>query len=299
MTKREISGYSYAAVASVALANSFIFSKLSFSEVDFYQFGFFWFLTGTAWNFLYVLSMRHNNKFSFRASIKKINIELLSVSLLEAGGTGLFYYAILVMENPGIVSFIGNIGPVFVVVLGFVFLKESFNKIQLLGIVLAIGGVFGISLNGFGSFGELLIPGSQYVVLAAFLFSIATIIARKKRKTIDPSVLSLVRAVILLASFVLLVIIMDSSLNISGKAWAFLSAGSFLEVFITIVFAYKSLQYIKAFKTSIIISTKGFFALISAWLFLHLTPAYSEIAGGLLSIIGVFLVSIEQRAEKG
>lgn len=297
MTKKEVSGYSYAAIASVALANSFIFSKLSFSEVDFYQFGFFWFLTGTAWNFLYVLTMRHNNKFSFRASAKKVNLELLSVSLLEAGGTGLFYYAILVMVNPGVVSFIGNIGPVFVVIFGVIFLKESFNKIQLLGIILAIGGVFGISSNGFSSFGELLIPGSQYVVIAAFLFSIATIIARKKRKTIDPSVLSLVRAIILLASFTFLVIIMSSSLNISGRAWALLSAGSFLEVFITIVFAYKSLQYIKAFKTSIIISSKGFFALLSAWLFLHLTPAYSEIAGGIISIIGVILVSIERRTE--
>jgi drug/metabolite transporter (DMT)-like permease len=297
MTKREVSGYSYAAIASVALANSFIFSKLSFSEVDFYEFGFFWFLTGTAWNFLYVLTMRHNNRFSFRASVKKINLELLSVSVLEAGGTGLFYYAILVMENPGVVSFIGNIGPVFVVVFGVIFLKESFNKIQLLGIILAIGGVFGISLNSFDSFSELLIPGSQYVVLAAFLFSIATIIARKKRKTIDPSVLSLVRAIILLASFTFLIIIMSSSLNISGRAWALLSAGSFLEVFITIVFAYKSLQYIKAFKTSIIISSKGFFALLSAWLFLHLTPAYSEIAGGIVSIIGVILVSIEKRTK--
>ncbi|RLD74765.1 MAG: hypothetical protein DRJ10_16495 [Bacteroidetes bacterium] len=295
MTKREISGYIYAAIASVALANSFIFSKLSFSEVNFYQFGFFWFFTGTIWNFLYVLSMRHKNKFSFRASVKKINRELLAVSLLEAVATGLFYYAILIMENPGVVSFIGNVGPVFVVIFGVVFLKESFNKVQLFGIILAIGGVFAISLKGFDSFNELLISGSQYVVLAAFLFSIATIIARKKRKTIDPAVLSLVRALILLFSFTLIILATQSSFIISGRAWALLSAGSFLEVFITIVFAYKSLQYIKAFKTSLIISTKGIFALLSAWLFLSLTPLYVEIIGGLISIIGVVFVSFESR----
>ncbi|MEN8121677.1 MAG: DMT family transporter [Bacteroidota bacterium] len=297
MTKREIRGYIYAAIASIALANSFIFSKLSFSEVDFYQFGFFWFLTGTIWNFLYVLSMRHNKKFSFRVSVKKINKELLAVSLLEAVATGLFYYAILVMENPGIVSFIGNVGPVFVVVFGVIFLKESFNRVQFFGIILAIGGVFIISLKGFGSFSELLISGSEYVVLAAFLFSIATIIARKKRKTIDPAVLSLVRAIILFMSFLLLVLIMDTSLNISGRSWILLSVGSFLEVFIVIVFAYKSLQYIKAFKTSIIISTKGIFALLSAYLFLNLTPLYIEVIGGIVSIIGVVLVSLESRKK--
>lgn len=295
MTKREIRGYIYAAIASVALANSFIFSKLAFSEVDFYQFGFFWFLIGTIWNFLYVLTMRHSKKFSFRASVKKINKELLAVSLLEAVATGLFYYAIFVMENPGIVSFIGNVGPVFVVIFGVIFLKESFNKVQFIGIILAIGGVFIISLKGFSSFSELLISGSEYVVLAAFLFSIATIIARKKRKTIDPAVLSLVRALILFISFLILVLIMDTSLNISGRSWVLLSLGSFLEVFIVIVFAYKSLQYIKAFKTSIIISTKGIFALLSAYFFLSLTPLYIEVIGGIVSIIGVILVSFERR----
>ncbi len=297
MTKREMSGYIYAAIAAIALANSFIFSKLAFTEVDFYQFGFFWFLIGTIWNFLYVLTLRHNKKFSFRASVKKINKELLAVSLLEAVATGLFYYAILVMENPGVVSFIGNVGPVFVVIFGVIFLKESFNKVQLLGIILAIGGVFAISLKGFGSFSELLMSGSQYVILAAFLFSIATIIARKKRKTIDPAVLSLVRALILLMSFLILIIIMDTSLSISGRSWILLSAGSFLEVFITIVFAYKSLQYIKAFKTSLIISTKGFFALFSAYLFLNLTPLYLEVIGGIVSIFGVILVSLESRKK--
>lgn len=296
MTKKEISGYIYAAIASVALANSFIFSKLVFSELDFYQFGFFWFLTGTIWNFLYVLAMRHNKKFSFRASVKKINKELLAVSLLDALATGLFYYAILVMENPGVVSFIGNVGPVFVVVFGVVFLKESFNRVQFFGIILAISGVFIISLKDFSSFSELLIPGSEYVVLAAFLFSIATIIARKTRKTIDPAVLSLVRALILLLSFLILVLLIDTSLNISGKSWILLSAGSFLEVFITIVFAYKSLQYIKAFKTSIVISTKGIFALLSAYLFLSLTPLYLEVIGGIVSIIGVIFVSLEYRS---
>lgn len=297
MTKKEIWGYAYAAIASIALANSFIFSKLSFSEVNFYQFGFFWFLTGTIWNLLYVLSMRRKNKFSFRESVGKINKELLIVSFLEAIATGLFYYAILVMINPGVVSFIGNVGPVFVVIFGIVFLKESFNKIQLLGIILAIGGVFVISFKGFNYLHEILIPGSEYVILAAFLFSIATIIARKKRETIDPAVLSLVRALILLLPFTVILIITNSSLLISTRAWVLLSIGSFLEVFITIVFAYKSLQYIKAFKTSLIISTKGIFALLSAWLFLSLTPMYVEVLGGSISIVGVVLVSLESRKK--
>ena len=295
MTKKEITGYLYAGFASIALANSFIFSKLSFQYVDFFQFGFFWFLTGTIWNFLYVISIRSQKKFSFRKAVKGITKALLLVTLLEAVATGLFYYAILVMENPGVVSFIGNIGPVLVVIFGVIFLKESFNRIQFVGIILALGGVFALSLNGFSTFTDLFKPGTQYVFMAAFLFSLATIIARKKRKTIDAAVLSVIRALILLLGFSVLAFVNHVSLSISLKSWVLLSLGSFLEVFITIVFAYKSLQYIQAFKTSVIISSKGIFALLSAWVFLNLTPLNIEIIGGLISIVGVILVSVEKR----
>lgn len=295
MTKKEITGYIYAGLASLALANSFIFSKLSFEYVNFYQFGFFWFLTGTIWNFIYLFAIRSRNKFSFRKSARGITKNLILVSILEALATGLFYYAILIMENPGVVSFIGNIGPVLVVIFGVIFLKESFNKVQFVGIILALGGVFALSLNGFNTVNDLFKPGTQYVFLAAFLFSIATIIARKKRKTIDPGVLSVVRAIILFSGFVIIVIIKNTSLNIPFIAWVLLSLGSFLEVFITIVFAYKSLQYIQAFKTSIIISTKGVFALLSSWIFLNLIPLNLEILGGLISLLGVILVSVQKK----
>ena len=297
MTKKEITGYLYAVFASLALANSFIFSKLSFNYVDFFQFGFFWFFTGTIWNLIYLFTIRSQNKFRFRPAVKNITFNLVLISVLEAVATGLFYYAILIMENPGVVSFIGNLGPVLVVIFGVIFLKESFNKIQFVGIVLAISGIFALSLNEFNSFEDLLKPGTQYVFLAALLFSIATIIARKKRAHIDAGVLSLIRAVILFTGFAIPVYIQKSSLLIPLKAWLLLSIGSFLEVFITIVFAYKSLQYIQAFKTSIIISTKGFFALLSAWLFLHLIPQNIEIIGGIISIIGVLIVSIKSQSN--
>jgi drug/metabolite transporter (DMT)-like permease len=79
----------------------------------------------------------------------------------------------------------------------------------------------------------------------------------------------------------------------SLKTILFLSAGSFLEVFITIVFAYLSFRYIQAFKTSITMSAKGIFALFSSWIFLNLEPGVYQITGGILSLAGVILVSGE------
>ncbi len=290
--KAELKGFFYAGIAAVALANSFIFSKLSFQEVDFFQFGFWWFVFGTTWNLIYLV-ISQKGALSKKNLIKTIDKPLIAIAVLEAVASGLFYYAILIMENPGVVSFIGNIGPVFVTVLGYLLLKESFNKIQLAGIVLAIGGISTLNYKGYSSLSEIFIPGSQYVILASFLFAVAAIIARKNSQKLDAGVLSLVRAIILLLAFSALISVFSDIKIASFKSMGYLAIGSFLEVFITIIFAYMSFKYIKAFKTSITISTKGIFALLSAWAFLHLQPAFYEIVGGVLSILGVILVSKE------
>jgi drug/metabolite transporter (DMT)-like permease len=290
LDKGELRGFLYAGIAAIALGNSFIFSKLSLNEISFYQFGFWWFLLGSIWNITYNVHNR-KNRLNFYSWYSNLTTPLILVAIFEAIATGLFYYAILIMENPGVVSFIGNIGPVFVTLFGLILLKESFSKVQFLGIIIAISGIFILNFKSYQTVSEILIPGSQYVILASFLFSIAAIIARKRHYQIDAGILSLVRAILLLISFTILILTFGQFGFPGFKTLLYLAAGSFLEVFITIVFAYLSFSYIKAYKTSITISTKGIFALISSWLFLNLQPGYFEIAGGFLSLIGVFLVS--------
>jgi len=294
MITKTFKGYFYAAIASVALANSFIFSKLAFQEISFFQFGLYWFFLGTLWNLIYVIVSNRGKYTKIINLFKTINFPLIVIALLEAFATGLFYYAILIMENPGVVSFIGNIGPVFVVLLGLFVLKETFNIQQFIGIVFAVGGIFILNLSNVSSIKNIFLSGSIYVIIASLLFAIATITARKNKENFDAGVLSLVRAFILLVSFTVLILINNDFTLISLKSTIYVSIGSFLEVFLTIVFAYKSLQYIQAFKTSIIISSKGAIALFSAWLFLFIEPKLSEIFGGIISIVGVALVSFKR-----
>jgi drug/metabolite transporter (DMT)-like permease len=287
----ELKGFAFAGIAAIALANSFIFSKLCFEELDFFQFGFWWFLIGTLWNGFYILLYNKGQIRIARWWYKSLNIPLISVALLEAIATGLFYFAILSMVNPGVVSFIGNIGPVFVTILGFIFLKETFSRVQFMGILIALCGIFLLNYKGYGSISQILIPGSQYVIIASFIFSIAAIIARKNHNIINAGILSLLRAIMLFITFLLLISLDGNFVIPTKKTFLFLAAGSFLEVFITIVFAYLSFKYIKAFKTSITISTKGLFAMLGSWLFLNLEPGFYEMAGGVLSLAGVYLVS--------
>ena len=73
--------------------------------------------------------------------------------------------------------------------------------------------------------------------------------------------------------------------------WRDLAIGSLLETLIVIIFAYQALKLIEATKTSLIISTKGVWTLVLAWMFLGVFPSALELIGGLLTLLGVWLIT--------
>ena len=198
--------------------------------------------------------------------------------------------AIQAMENPAVVSFIGNIGPVFVTLMGMILLGERFKRVQLLGIVLTILGIFIINYRE-GGFAGFFDPGSAYIIGAAFLFSLATIAGRRWHRLLVPGYMSLLRSFILALVMAILFFQSGEGIQMSPGIWRDLALGSFLETLIVIVFAYQALKLIEATKTSLIISTKGVWTLILAWIFLGLFPTGLQLTGGLLTLAGVWLIT--------
>lgn len=288
MNRHRTNGYIYALGASLALSASFVFSKSVLNHLNMVQFGALWFTMGVLWNVTWFLSRRvyRDLKGSFGP---KTGVAVL-IALLEGSATGLFYLAIKAMENPAVVSFIGNIGPVFVTLMGVLLLKERFRGIQVAGIVIAILGVFVINYRegGFSGFTD---PGSIYVISAAFLFSLATILGRRFNKLLIPGYMSLIRSVLLALVMGVLFLKSGEAVQLSLSIWRDLALGSFLETLIVIVFAYQALKLIEATKTSLLISTKGVWTLILAWIFLGVFPSGIQVAGGLLTLVGVWLIT--------
>lgn len=295
MNQRQSNGYVYAFGASLALAASFVFSKSVLNHLTMIQFGLIWFTMGVVWNGAWFLIRREYLNLS--DSIKaKTNVALV-IALLEGAATGLFYLAIKEMENPAVVSFIGNIGPVFVTIMGITLLRERFQKTQLLGIVVTIIGIFVINYRE-GGFAGFMDPGSIYVMGASLLFSVATILGRRFHSLLIPGYMSLIRS-FLLALAMLLFFISDGQMpELTGAIWRDISIGSFLETLIVIVFAYQALKIIEATKTSLIISSKGVWTLILAWIFLGVFPTLLQLTGGILTLIGVWLITRDRSVTR-
>ena len=254
------------------------------------QFGLTWFGTGVILNAGWLLFKKRRN---FRLFTDPPALKLaVIIAVLEGIATVAFYLAIREMENPAIVSFIGNLGPVLVTLMGISILGEKYNFIQVGGIILALGGVFAITFFPGTDLDMIVQPGSQYVLFASMLFAIATILARKKREMLDPELMSTIRSVLLFLVFILIFLIRGAQLSIEKKVWADIIAGSFLETLLTIVFAYQALRYIEAAKTSVVISMKAVWVLFGALIFLKTFPSNLELTGGFLSLTGLVMISL-------
>jgi drug/metabolite transporter (DMT)-like permease len=274
--------------ASLALASSFVFSKSVLNHLSMVQFGLFWFALGVVWNGIWFVIHRDYRELRSRAG-SKTAVALL-VAILEGAATGLFYLAIKAMENPAVVSFIGNIGPVFVTLMGVLLLRERFQGTQIAGIVITIVGLFVINYRE-GGFAGFLDPGSRYVISASFLFALATIAGRRFHKHLVPGYMSLIRSFLLVVAMAILFGRSGEWPEISVQVWRDLSIGSLLETLIVIVLAYQALKMIEATKTSLIISTKGVWTLVLAWIFLGVFPSGVQLAGGLITLLGVWLIT--------
>jgi len=290
MKRNPSTGSIYAFGAAIALAASFVFSKSVLNELSMIHFGAIWFSFGVLWNGAWFLLRKEYRSLS-GDFIKKTSVAI-GIAFLEGAATGLFYMAINAMENPAVVSFIGNIGPVFVTLLGITLLRERFRRTQLLGIGLTIVGLFVINYRE-GGFAGFLDPGAIYVIGASFLFALATIAGRKFRGHLNPAYMSLIRSLMLavLMGFLFASTSQGKLLDISASTWRDIVFGSLLETMIVIVFAYQALKLIEATKTSLIISSKGVWALVLAWVFLGVFPNGFQLAGGLLTLLGVVLIT--------
>ena len=165
----QLKGYLLAFLSVIAVSNVYIFSKAALNEVSLAQFGTYWFGFGLIWLIMFGLK---NKSFAIIKLFKRKQFLLLfTLGSIELIATTFFFKSIQTISNPAITSFLGNISPVFVLTLSFVFLKERLNNLEILGVIIALSGAFIIGYKGGTNLTDMFIDGSQYIVYSTFLFS--------------------------------------------------------------------------------------------------------------------------------
>ena len=284
-------GYFFALVATVTFANVYIFSKAALNEIPLAHFGSLWYLVVTLLCFFYALFSKKLRQLA-HLTRKQVYV-LLTLGALEIATTTLFFLSIHIIPNPAVTSFLGNLYPVMVLLGGIFILNERFSAVEIFGGFLALAGAFVISYSGGTTLKTFFIEGAGVVFLNAIFAATATLVVKTQVKQLSPEILNLNRAVWLLAFSVIMIFVLGEQASFSPAVYKNTITGAILE-FIAILTAYYSFKFIEVSKSSIIQSLKGIVVLAVSFFFLGSLPATYQLAGGMITVAGVLLMTLSQ-----
>lgn len=281
-------GYMFALIATVAMANVYVFSKAALNDLSLYQFGFYWFGLAIIWNILYGIPA---GKIKIAMALRKKDLRILFVlGILELIGTALFFISIETTTSPAIMSFLQNLVPLFVIIMGVSLLGEKFTGIQLIGVIIILSGAIVTSFSGSVAGDGFFVPGTGFMIASTIFLASTTIISKKYIKNLDPGLLSLNRSLFLFMLALILMIIYNQPFLISKAALFNTGVGSLLGPFLTAISTFSALKFIEASKSTIVQSSKGLFVTIGAWMYFSTVPKSFQLLGGILTIIGVIVL---------
>lgn len=288
---KPLKGSLIALLATITFSNVYVFSKMAMQDISLASFGILWFGLALLWNCLYHFYKKKTD--SFKKLSRSSKRTLILICCTELIATSAFFLAIQLTPNPTIVSFLANTSPIFVIILGFFFLKERFSYFDILGICLSI---LGVGLINYGESGlqlkELNNPASLATFTFALFYGISLVLAKSKVGSLPSSMITLSRNIALFLGFVIYNLSVFKFPEYSQMSLIFITVGSLFGPFLGTILTFSALQYLQASKVTIIITSRSFFIILGTFIFLGILPNQNQFIGGIFTIIGILVISI-------
>lgn len=294
LKSEEWKGYVYAIVGTIAFSSLYVFSKAGLNQVELAQFGLYYFGMGFLLNLIFILLSGKRQQIT-RIS-KKVWLLLVFIGIIDVITNITFFMAIRAIPDPSVTSFLGNLFPVFLSILGITFLKERFTTTEAVGAMIALAGAFAISYSGEMSWSKFFIPGTGLVVINTLFAATVSMIIKKNTQKASPEVFNLNSNGWIFIFFLIYFLNSGQSASIPAQAFLNITLGAFFGSFIGLLSFYYSYRYITASRSSIIQSLKGIFVMIIAYFFFGNFPLPIQLAGGAVSIVGVIVMTLSKGA---
>ncbi len=299
MKSDKIKGYIYAIIGTLAFSNEYIFSKAALNEVPLAVFGIYWFSVSTL--IIFIFAVRSKSLRQIKILTRNQVKILITLGFLEILTTTSFYTSVRIIPDPAVTSFLGNMYPVMLAMGGIAVLGEKFGAVEIFGAFLALAGAFIIGYTGEAELSKLFIPGTGIVLINALLATITSLVVKVHVKKLSPELLSLNRSVWLLVFSFIMFFALGHSFAIPLSALKNITVGAALGPSLAIITIYYSFRYMEASRSSVVQTSKGIFVLIGAYLFFGTLPQTHQLAGGLLTVAGVLIMTLAkaQMERKG
>ncbi len=293
----KLKGSLLALFATISFSNIYIFSKLALRDVNLASFGVLWFAFALLYNYIYYYFFTDRKKLSSIPQKSKLILFLIGCS--EVISMSAFFLSIKLTENPSIVSFLANTSPIFVIFIGFVFLKIRYNLLALSGISVTLIGVALINYNDtISDLASFATPASLAALIFALFYGVSLVLARSEIKTIPSTMITVCRSLFLFLAFGLYNLFLGELPHYTSDSLFYISIGSIFGPFLGVTLTFASLKYVDASITTLICTSRSFFIVLGAYIFMNILPSNYQLIGGISIILGIVLITIGDIRKK-
>jgi len=205
----------------------------------------------------------------------------LVIAVTNIAAAAAFFTSIKIL-GPSPTAFFSKLDIIFIAMLGFIFLKEKLNAKEILGMSIAVVGVFVFAFSS-----EQLSANSYLGPTMALAIAVNTLFARVYTRKASVAVLQIYR-ITLTALFITGFAFLTGSFTLPETKFILLAAtGALLSAVIGIGLYYSALKRIKASIAALIRNLDPFLVALYAYPIFHTFPSLKEWAGGIIIITGV------------
>lgn len=213
-----------------------------------------------------------------------------AIGLLVAASTVINYGAVAYID-PGTASLLGRAAVLFSLGFGLFWLRERLRPNELLGALLAIVGVAIISFQP----GDYLRLGSLLVLASSFLYALHTAIVKRHGEGIEFGDFFIFRIATTAFFLFLFTLVRGQLVWPSPLAWLLVFVAATVDVVISRSLFYLSLRRMPMSIHTIILTLSPVVTILWSILLFGSLPSVVSLAGGVLVILGVALVTIWRR----
>lgn len=275
-------GYLYMAVSTLLISLAFIFNTFALKAINPITGAFFVFafsMVGT----LVMLAVTGKMR-KVKQLLSQFWKPLLLIGVLNGVSATMWFY-LLGLLGPSLLSFLLRFSTIFMIIMGIVFLKERFSRLEIIGGAIMIAGAFIISYSN----GELILLGVSLSILLSIIFSAVQFLNKIYIKEIDPIVINSLRIVFTFVT-ISAIVLWTSELSvppITTLGWLALS--SICAGIIGFLLNFKALELIDLSKAAVIQSMQPFAVVIYSLLLLGSVPGNMQMFGGTVIIVGTMI----------
>ncbi len=266
-------------MSAACMGVTYVASKHVLKTINPETFVVFWFAMGSFYSLLLLTKRGRQHELFRRENPWK---QLLGLGLASAVAIILFFYAIQLID-PAVVSFYTRADNVFSVLLGVLFLRERFNSLEGLGVLVALLGSLVTTYRG----GSLLMIGLGLCLISSVMEGVTVILVKLAVRKVSPIVVIFYRS--LIASVVALIygLISHRLQTLPWNVFLIIVGASLGGSFLANVTFYASLARIDVTRATAIKTMQPFFVLLAAYFAFTTLPTSQQLLGGAIIVAGI------------